>query len=101
MDRIAPAELLLVVVSFPFVWVVVDSNRSVRCPAQVHVMREGEVRKPELCRDLRQKESEIGFRLYDAKVINECNNSVEPHELLRPARSRETPQARLVHAPPC
>jgi hypothetical protein len=100
MHRIAPAEVLLVVISFPFVRVVVDSNGLVRCPAQVHVMREGEVREPKLCRDLRQKESEIGFRLYGAKVIDECNNPLEPHELLRSARSRGTPQARLIHAPP-
>ena len=100
MYRIAPAKLLLVVVSFPFVRVVVDPNGLARCPAQVHVMRESEVSKPELCRDLRQKKSEIGFRLYGAKVIDECNNSLEPHELLRSARSRGTPQARLVHAPP-
>lgn len=100
MHRIASAEALLFVILCPFVRVVVDPYRLGWCPAQVHVMRESEVRKAELCRDLRQKESEIGFRLYGSKVIDECNNPLEPHELLRSARSRGTPQARLVHAPP-
>lgn len=63
-------------------------------------MGESEVHEAQLRRDLLQKESEIGLGLYGAKILDECNNPLEPHELLRFARSRGTPQARLVHAPP-
>ena len=100
MHRIASAELLFVVISFQFVRVVVDPNCLARSPAQVHVMRQSEVRKPQLCRDLRQQESQIAFPLRSAKVIDECNNSLEPHELLRSARSREDVPSRPAHAPP-